>query len=118
MIASQRKAHKVIWIVLAISLVAFLFLSIGKLDLSAPSKTLPKQQVVATLKNNTVMITVREPLKSASSLVYELTVDGATGTVLGQINTIGSYTFKVPNGTKGIVIIDKIKNNQLFKTTF
>lgn len=118
MIASQRKAHKVIWLLLTVSMVIFLILSIRELDFSTSTKTISKDAVVASLNGDKVMITINTPLKSASSVVYELTGNGETGRILGQINTVGTYTFKVAGGTKGIIIVDKIKDNQLFKTTF
>lgn len=118
MIASQRKAHKFIWILLTVGMVIFLLLSIGRLDFAKPSKTLAKEQILATLKENKVTISVKTPLKSASSLVYELLADGKPGLLLGEVGPVGSYSFQTTKNAKGIIIIDQIKNNQLFKTTF
>ena len=118
MIANQRKAHKFIWILLTIGIGTFLFISIGRIDFAQPSKTFPKEQVLATLKENRVTLSIQTPLKSASSLVYELLADGTPGMLLGEIGAEGSYSFKTSEKTKGIIIVDRIKNNHLFKTTF
>ena len=118
MIARQRKTHKIIWLFLTLAMGVFLVYTLLNLDFSSPTKAVPKEAVMVVQKGNQVIVTINEPLKSASSVIYELTATGKTGSVLGQINGIGSYAFTVNGSTKGVIILDRIKNQELFKTTF
>ena len=118
MIASQRKAHKIVWLLLTLFMVAFLFLTVPQLNFSTSEQDPSKETVLVTQRNNQVMVSVNKPLKSASSLIYELTEKGERGRYLGQIRGTGLYAYTIGSTAHGLIIIDRIKNEELFKTTF
>lgn len=104
----QRKTHKFIWLILALGLPFFLFFSVKSLDFSTTEKkektgafsnssttlkTTENEWVKASENSGGLEMLLKKPIKSASSIVYELTEDGEKGKTLGQVSTPGIYSF-------------------------
>jgi len=118
MILNQRKSHKYIWLVITIAMPFFLFFAIKDLDFSSKSSTLQPKQVTANIEGNILQIQLNEPFKSPSPLVYEIDANGKAGKIIGQLAGVGNYKFMVTSKVKGIVVMDGIKKDELFKIEF
>jgi hypothetical protein len=133
MTSGQRKVHKFAWILMAITIPILIFFSIKNLDFSETkeSKTLVKQmskkdalkiaeneQIGASLFENSIEIIVKSTLKTSSTVVYTMKESGEKGIALGQVSTVGIYTFSITNSIKGIVIFDEIKQTEITKLRF
>ncbi len=120
MIAGQRRAHKYIWIGILVLLPMLMILAVKDLDFSAAdaSGTSTDLPVSVSLNGQSVSIQVNTPFKSTSSLVYEMLADGSKGAVLGQLEGRGTYDFPVSEATKGIYVVDPIKDVELLKMEF
>ena len=130
-----RKRHKWMWMIISPVLAILLFLSAKNLDFFPASETFPMGKVEGNLVNETendeikailsntseqylLNIWVKTPLKSTSSVVYEINSKGEKGAVLGQLEGEGSYVFPSKSMIKGFVVIDEIKNQQILKLEF
>ncbi len=118
MIASQRKAHRVIWLILVIVIPVLLFFAVKNLDFSSAQNNSQKEQISAQMKEGKVQIELHTSFASPSAVVYELTHEGKAGKVLGQLAGIGEYTFQASDNIMGILVLDKIKNEELLKIEF
>ena len=118
MILSQRKSHKYIWLVITIAMPILLFFAIKDLDFSSKSNTLQPKQVTAYVEGNTLQIQLNEPFKSSSLLIYEIDANGKAGKIIGQLAGVGNYKFMLSSKVKGLVIVDGIKKDELFKIEF
>ena len=130
-----RKRHKWMWMIISPVLAILLFLSAKNLDFFPASETFPMEKVegnvvketengeVKAILSNTsqqylLNIWVKTPLKSTSSVVYEINSKGEKGAVLGQLEGEGGYVFSSKSMIKGFVVIDEIKNQQILKFEF
>ncbi|WP_350290551.1 hypothetical protein [uncultured Croceitalea sp.] len=120
MIASQRKAHKFIWLGLSILIAALLVLVIKDLDFSFSTLETPNGLPFEAMRseNSIVLVKLNEPLKTPSALVYEINANKELGAVLGELNGKGEYKFTLSKNAVGITVIDKIKNQKIYTTTF
>lgn len=120
MIASQRKAHKVIWLGLSLLISVLLVLVIKDLEFSSNSietqKGLPFETKLS--ENGVVLISLNAPLKTPSALVYEINANKELGAVLGELSGKGEYKFTLSKNAVGITVIDEIKNQKIYTTTF
>ncbi|MFD2587643.1 hypothetical protein ACFSQJ_11920 [Croceitalea marina] len=89
-------------------------------DLNFPSTSgsVNTEQLTAALKSNVVQIELKQPFQSPSPLVYELDAQGYSGRLLGQLRGTGKYEFSISESTKGVVVIDGIRKEELFKIVF
>ena len=118
MISGQRKVHKFIWLVLAVVLPVLLFLAIRNLNFSPTQIVSVEEQVIAKMIEGKVEIELNIPFESPSAVVYELTHEGKTGRVLGQLEGAGTYSFPASENSRGILVLDNIKNEELLKIEF
>ncbi len=118
MISSQRKAHKYVWLVLALVLAVLLILTIKDLDFTTNFGIVENEQLRAQLNDDTIIIQLSKPFQNPSMVVYELDSGNERGKVLGQLHGIGSYTFKASPKVMGIVVVDEIKKKELYKIQF
>lgn len=133
MTSGQRKAHKVIWILIGITLPVLIFFSIRNLDFSITkkktniSKRMPNADALKVAENeivkvslfeNSIEVILKSSLKTSSSVVYTINENGEKGNALGQVSTVGIYDFTIKEKVKGIVIVDKIKEVEITKLTF
>ncbi len=136
MIASQRRAHKLIWLVIAVLVPIFLFFTIKNLTFSPPTnaqeanigfaysdfyKKVENEFVSMVFygdERNHLELYVKKPLKSASSIVYALDKSGNKAHVLGKISGTGKYRFDAKIGISGILIHDVLKNREILKLHF
>lgn len=118
MISGQRKAHKFIWVLLAVGLPILLFFIIRNLDFSSTQTYSQKNQIDAKMKEGKVEIELNTPFASPSAVVYELNQGGKKGHVLGQLEGMGTYTFQASENSMGILVLDEIKNEELLKMEF
>lgn len=118
MILKQRRLHKFIWLFLTIAIPIVLFFAIKDLDFFSKSNTVKSEQLIAYKQGTTLQIQLNNPLKSSSSLVYEMDAKGEVGKVIGQLTRVGNYKFMVSSKLKGLVVIDQIKKEELFKIKF
>lgn len=132
MTSGQRKAHKVIWILIGITLPVLIFFSIRNLDFSEKKEQIPTEQtknatystsaendlIKVNSSANSIQVILKSSLKTSSSVVYTINENGEKGNALGQVSTVGIYDFTIKEKVKGIVIVDKIKEVEITKLTF
>jgi hypothetical protein len=132
MTSGQRKAHKVIWILIGITLPILIFFSMRGLDFSDKKEQTPTEQTKNTTYStsaendlikvnssaNSIQVILKSSLKTSSSVVYSINENGEKGKALGQVSTVGIYDFTIKEKIKGIVIFDKIKEVEITKLTF
>ncbi|WP_422861588.1 hypothetical protein [Flagellimonas sp. W118] len=129
--AGLRKRHKYIWLFLAIVIPILLILVIKDLDFSQTADTNhtieslsnPIDQAKHNLMDAVVIekdgarvleMNVKQPLKSASSIILSLNDNQE----IGQIEGVGTYSFPLKSEIRGIIIKDVIKNQEILKLEF
>ena len=137
MTSGQRKAHKYIWLLIAIGIPALIVFSIKDLDVFS-SKSDSISKVEATKSNvikiaenelikaslikmdstNSIEVILKSTLKNPSSLVYELYKNDEKGELIGQLTTVGIYNFELKQSLKGIIIYDALKETLISKLEF
>ena len=137
MTSGLRKAHKYIWLILIIAVPVLIFFSIKNLNVfPSESDTVlkietPKINVLMVSENdlikasliikdsiNFMEVILKSPLKHPSSFVYTLTDGDEKGTLIGQLTTVGIYSFELKEATKGVVIYDALKESLITKLAF
>lgn len=133
MTSGQRKAHRIIWILLVIIIPVLLFLAIKDLNFQAPEKkanTIEKSSdkaIIYTKENEIIKVNLLEgelqiilksSLKNASSIVHIIDKKGKHLGSLGQISTPGIYSFNISNRIDGIALNDAIKDKEITKLFF
>lgn len=116
MIASQRSAHKFIWLGMAVAVPILLFFTISTLDFSV-AEISQKEQVTVQKVGSNIEIQLNRPFVSPSAVVYELSSSG-TSKILGQLQGVGDYSFEATSEAIGILIKDEIKKKELLKVEF
>ena len=137
MISGLRKAHKYIWLLIAIGIPVLIVFSIKDLDVFS-SKNLLLTEIEATKSNvikvvendlikaslikkdstNYIEVILKSTLKNPSSLVYGLDQNDEKGELIGQLTTIGIYNFELEQSLKGIVVYDALKETLISKLEF
>ncbi|MEO0572062.1 MAG: hypothetical protein AAF039_10195 [Bacteroidota bacterium] len=119
MIAGQRKAHKLIWLGMALAIPIVLFFAVRNLTFTeAISGTSPSGQLKARFDTDRITITLNTSFKSPSAVVYALDKEGKIGRPLGQLSAPGTYSFRTSDKVIGVVVVDKIKEQELYKIKF
>jgi hypothetical protein len=137
MTSGLRKAHRYIWLILIIVIPILIFFSIKNLDVfsSEPNVSVQfkasKETIVSSSENdlikaslftkestNHIEVILKSPLKNPSSIVYTLTDDNSKGELIGQLSTVGIYSFKLKKAVKGVVIYDALKESLITKLAF
>ena len=130
-----RKRHKWMWMVIAPILLVFLFLVASTLDFSNRVNQVVMEKVegnaIKEAENTEVKVIltnaseqlllniwVKTPLKSTSSVVYEINGKGEKGQLLGQLHGTGTYAFPLKANIAGFIVVDEIKNQQILKLEF
>ena len=131
--AGQRKAHKIIWILLVLGLPVFMYLSINHrssnaLELHCSNKERPSVALPdSAAKNDLIKVTYGEgqlnvqllrPIKSAATLIYTLDKDGRSQQLLGQISDARTYVFSIQEEITGILLFDPVKKSEITKLLF
>lgn len=135
MTSDLRKAHQIIWVVLAILipvLLASAVLGIPKpafndkdlLITDTVDKDPPiyeSESITLFLDQNgtegNLRLFLKRPLPHPSALVYAASSKAAQGTYLGQLNKKGIYEFAVDKSMEEIRIYDAIKKEEITKIT-
>lgn len=137
MTSGLRKAHKYIWLLIAISIPILIVFSIKDLDVFS-SKSVSLSEIEATKSNvikvaendlikvslikmdstNSIEVILKSTLKNPSSLVYELNKNNEKGVFIGQLTTVGVYNFETKESLKGVIIYDAIKEKLIGKLKF
>ncbi|WP_299247066.1 hypothetical protein [uncultured Aquimarina sp.] len=135
MTSGLRKTHKIIWIILLITVPVLIMFSIHSIKepLLTDNDVLLSEKISgqrSVLENDTFYISIKEqnssnalqvilkkPLKTASSIVYSLTPSNGNGTYLGTLSKKGIYQFEVDKSTRSIRIYDEIKKNNIINIT-
>ena len=137
MTSGQRKAHKYIWLLIAIGIPFLVVFSIKDLDVFS-SKSLSLSEIEATKNNvikvaenelikaslikmdstNSIEVILKSTLKNPSSLVYELQKNNEKGKLIGQLTTVGIYNFELEESVKGVIIYDTLKESLITKLAF
>ena len=130
MTSGLRKAHKYIWLLLAIAIPVIIIFSIKDLDVFASNKTVASTYEVSEAKSlkifendivktsvfkNHIEIILKTTLKNPSSVVYEMDGNGNKSGVIGQLTTAGVYNFDIKNQPRGIIIYDSLKQQEITK---
>ena len=133
MTSGQRKVHKIIWLLLAIIIPLIMIFSVKDLtDLSSTNnqkfqKINSKEKSLNGFENELIKATVYEKyleiilkstLKSASSVVYEMDVEGEKTNIIGQLTSAGLYKFNINKIPKGIIVYDELKKTSITKFLF
>ena len=118
MIGSQRKVHRLIWLVMAVILPVLLFFATKDLEFGSKPYQDQEQLEVKLTKNKTVLIELKKPFPNASSVIYEVDSNGNLGKLLGQFQGMGTYEFELSDTASGIAVVDKLKNTNIYTTTF
>ena len=133
MTSGLRKAHKYIWLLLAIIVPLVMIFAIKDLDIIHSKKNknshavISKENTLKVFENDIVKASVFESymeiilkstLKNPSSIVYEMDEKGNKSSVIGQLTTAGIYIFNINNLPKGIIISDNLKNVDITKFSF
>jgi len=137
MTSGLRKAHKFIWLLIIIGIPTLILFSIKDLELFS-SKNISLSEIEATKSNVikvaendlvkaslikkdssiTIEVILKSTLKNPSSLVYELNKNDGKGKIIGQVTTVGIYSFKTQDSLNGIVIYDALKEKLISKLEF
>lgn len=118
MTADQRKAHKYIWLAIALLIPVILFFTVSGLTFPTTQNHVHLEQVILEKEGNEIRLLLNEPFRSSSAVVYGLTAEGKRGESLGQLNGAGNYTFKTIQSVKGILVMDEIKGLEIYKSEF
>jgi len=133
--ASLRKRHKYIWRSLAVMLPILLITIIKDLDFNPikgsghapgailkPIKWEKHDLVDAAITEKAgarvLELKVKQPIKSASSIVFVWSKNGGRNQEIGQIGGVGTYAFPLESEIGGIIIKDIIKNQEILKVSF
>ena len=122
MIARQRKAHRTIWLLLALTVPVLIGLSVHSIrerlvtdanaTISSGIETLYEDdQFSISSDGNVITLALKRPLKSASAVLYG-SVDGKD-IVLGTIAHKGLYSFPIDKVIQSLSIKDPIKEEEL-----
>ena len=129
MTSGLRKAHKYIWLLIAVSVPMLIIFSIKDLDVFSSKSDLTseiestKYNVIKVAENNLIKVSLikkdatnsvevilKSTLKNPSSLVYELQKNNEKGALIGQLTTVGIYNFNTKELLNGIVVYDSLKD--------
>ena len=136
MTSGLRKAHKYIWIVLAILIPIIIGFSVKDLSIFSAEEHL---EIISTVNSKTILktgenellkvsvfekdsmtsveIILKTPLKHPSLGVF-LAKNNERGHFIGQLNAVGIYNFEVTTIPKGIIVYDDIKETTITKIMF
>ncbi|MGI9531528.1 hypothetical protein [Lutimonas sp.] len=129
---SHKKIHIIIWILIILVIPPFIYGSINLLEFKdiqitkvAESSAVHEGAVVAEndiisirLEGDQLSLSLKNSLKSASSLVYSCDTEGNKLKLVGQLNSYKTYRFRTEPDIKGIIIYDGIKNKTVTKVLF
>ena len=131
--ASQRKAHKYIWILIAIALPILMYFSISyrpniSLEYGLSENKEPVEgSLETTLENDVIKVRlseqqmhlyVKRPVKSAATLIYAIDKDGKATQLLGQVGNQRTYVFEYEGSITGIRVFDPVKDTEITKLIF
>ena len=131
--ANQRQKHTIIWILLSIGLPILMYFSISmRSDFKPESnslknyeqlratadKTYENELLLVFVKGEQMHLQLKQPLKSASTVLYAIDSNGNSTRVLGQLNIQSDYMFELPNNIAGIQLFDTLKNMEISKVLF
>lgn len=133
MTSGQRKAHKVLWLLLVIIIPTIIVFAVKDLDIFNPVenefadiesskkkvlKSSENELIKVSLYENSIEIILKSALKNSSSVVYGLDDNEKKGQLIGQISNVGIYSFKTSKQLKGIVVFDVLKETEITKLIF
>ena len=133
MTSGQRKAHKYIWLLLAIIIPVIMIFAIKDLNVFSSEnntsstlegskkvslKSFENDIIKASLFESHVEIILKSTLKNTSAVVYEMDKKGNKTIIIGQLTTAGIYNFNINNLPKGIIIYDDLKHVEITKFSF
>ncbi|MEM7085632.1 MAG: hypothetical protein AAF489_05590 [Bacteroidota bacterium] len=133
MTSDLRKAHKIIWMMLLLTVPVALVFAVLEIrtpvihdnDLvlsEAPSGSIVLDNESFSMSINKVgeihslQVVVKRPLKSPSAVIYGTTSEENREYFVGTIAEKGVYDFQLNDGTKGIRIYDAIKEKDIINT--
>lgn len=132
MTSGLRKAHKYIWLVLAITIPVMMVFAMRNVTIFSSEKNKASKFEIATktfqsnendlikasLYSNRIEIILKKTLKNPTSIIYSIDKKGQKGPVIGQLTTSGIYTFEIAEVPHGITIFDALKGTEISKLTF
>jgi len=130
MTSSLRKAHKLIWILLFLTIpvvMVFAVLEIKKPAINDGNLVLAEALSGQTVlenetfsmsvqkagKTNQLHVIVKRPLKNPSAVIYGVSSEEKKEYFLGVIDKKGVYSFEMKDSTQGIRIYDAIKEEDI-----
>jgi hypothetical protein len=130
MTSNLRKAHKLIWIILILTIPVVLVFAV--LEIKEPAiddsdlvlAEAPVGQMVLddetfsmsvqkAGESSQLHIILKRPMKSPSAVIYGVSSEAKKEYFLGVIDKKGMYNFELSDGTKGIRIHDAIKEEDI-----
>lgn len=135
MTSGLRRAHKYIWLLIAIVLPVLVIFSFDDIQLTTPktigtntaSTDVPKVikssenelLKAVLLEDNSLRVILKSSLAQASSIIYLLDANNNLSKPIGQLNSRGSYLFELHDkNIYGIAIKDNIKDQLVTKLEF
>ena len=129
MTSGLRKAHKYIWLLLAIAIPVLILFSIKDLDVSSSEiasykfeasksnvlKVAENELIKASLHSNSIEVILKSTLKNPSSILYAMDSNGNKDAVIGHITSSGIYNFEIADQPKGILLYDALKKEIITK---
>ncbi len=127
-----KRTHLIMWFIVILIVPRLIYTSVNQLDFtstnvsdevgivkSKESEPNIENELIAISKNNNMLLLrLKSPLKSASSLVYSCDIHGNKLILLGQVDSDKMYRFKMQDDIQGVLIYDRIKNKTITKLLF
>ena len=132
MTSGLRKVHKYSWLLIVIIIPLIMIFALKNISsLSANDsvttyesskniilKTAENDLIKVALLSNSIEIILKKTLKNASSIVYISDLSGNKNQIIGQISTVGIYTFNIETSPKSIILYDELKEELITKLDF
>ncbi len=132
MTSGLRKIHKYSWLLLVIIIPLIMIFALKDVSLSSGNdsvttyefskgtilNTAENDLIKVSLLSNSIEIILKRTLKNASSIVYNSDLSGNKNQIIGQISTVGIYTFNIETPPKSIILYDDLKEELITKLDF
>ncbi len=132
MTSALRKAHKYSWLLLILLIPLIMIFALKDVPLLSNNEALTtfessKGNIIKTAENDLLKVSVRSnsievilkrTIKNASSIIYNSDSKGNKNHIIGQISTVGIYTFNIETPPKSIVLYDNLKGELITKLDF
>ncbi|MEO0527161.1 MAG: hypothetical protein AAFZ89_08040 [Bacteroidota bacterium] len=131
MTSDLRKTHKILWLILAMTIPILVVLSVlgireqglndngMSVKNSGDKKELVLENDLFTIYkdkksvDHQLLVFLKKSLPSPAASVYAISSKGAKGMYLGELDKKGVYHFKIKGAIEGLQIYDEIKKEEI-----